>query len=277
MEQEFRIAAVQMVSSPLLEENLRTAKRLVLQAAQDGAELVALPEYFCFLGGTDADKLAIAEDPGHGRIQTFLAELATRCGIWLCGGTVPLRSQDEKRVFNSQLVYSPSGEQVARYDKIHLFNFSNGTESYDEAVSAMPGESLAWFDCPFGRVGLSVCYDLRFPELYRALSPVDLILVPSAFTATTGRAHWETLLRARAIENQAYVLAPAQGGVHFSGRRTWGHTLLADPWGDVVLSLELGEGLLVATVNRNRIDEVRRSLPALEHRVIGMKLKDELN
>ena len=277
MKQEFRIAAVQMVSSPLLEENLRTAKRLVLQAAQDGAELVALPEYFCFLGGTDADKLAIAEDPGHGKIQIFLAELATRCGIWLCGGTVPLRSQDEKRVFNSQLVYSPSGEQVARYDKIHLFNFSNATESYDEAVSAMPGESLAWFDCPFGRIGLSVCYDLRFPELYRALSPVDLILVPSAFTATTGRAHWETLLRARAIENQAYVLAPAQGGVHFSGRRTWGHTLLADPWGDVVLSLELGEGLLVATINRNRIDEVRQSLPALQHRVIGMKLKDELN
>jgi deaminated glutathione amidase len=277
MEQEFRIAAVQMVSSPLLEENLRTAKRLVLQAAQDGAELVALPEYFCFLGGTDADKLAIAEDAGHGKIQTFLAELAARCGIWLCGGTVPLRSLDAKRVFNSQLVYSPSGEQVARYDKIHLFNFSNGAESYDEAISAMPGESLAWFDCPFGRVGLSVCYDLRFPELYRALSPVDLILVPSAFTATTGRAHWETLLRARAIENQAYVLAPAQGGVHFSGRRTWGHTLLADPWGDVVLSLELGEGLLVATVNRNRIDEVRQSLPALQHRVIGMKLKDELN
>jgi predicted amidohydrolase len=269
--QDFRIAAVQMVSSPLLEDNLRNAKRLVLQASQEGAELVSLPEYFCFLGGTDADRLAVAEEPGEGRIQSFLAELAARCGIWLCGGSMPMQSPDANRVYNAQLVYSPTGEQVARYDKIHLFNFSNSTESYDEAVAAMPGESLKSFDCPFGRVGLSICYDLRFPELYRALSPVDLILVPSAFTATTGRAHWETLLRARAIENQAYVLAAAQGGVHFSGRRTWGHTLLVDPWGEVVSSLELGEGLLIATINRRRIDEVRQSLPALQHRVIGMK------
>jgi len=271
MNQDFRVAAVQMVSSPLLEENLRIAKRLILQASQDGAQLISLPEYFCFLGGTAADKLAISEEPGQGRVQEFLSEMAARCGVWLCGGSTPLRSHDANRVYNAQLVYSPTGELVARYDKIHLFNFSNEIESYDEAISAMPGESLTSFDCPFGRVGLSICYDLRFPELYRALCPVDLILVPSAFTATTGRAHWETLLRARAIENQAYVLAAAQGGVHFSGRRTWGHTLLVDPWGEVVTSLELGEGLLIATINRNRIDEVRQSLPALQHRVIGMK------
>jgi len=271
MNQDFQVAAVQMVSSPLLEDNLRSAKRLILQASQEGAQLISLPEYFCFLGGTATDKLAVSEEPGQGRIQGFLSEMAARCGVWLCGGSMPMRSPDADRVYNAQLVYSPTGELVARYDKIHLFNFSTETESYDEAVSAMPGESLASFDCPFGRVGLSICYDLRFPELYRALCPVDLILVPSAFTVTTGRAHWETLLRARAIENQAYVLAAAQGGVHFSGRRTWGHTLLVDPWGEVVTSLELGEGLLIASINRNRIDEVRQSLPALQHRVIGMK------
>lgn len=270
MRSELRVAALQMVSSPVLSENLAAAERLINQAVGEGAELVALPEFFCLLGGGDQDKLKIAEAFGDGPIQVFLAEQAQRHHIWLCGGTIPLLSAESGRVYNSQLVFTPEGASAARYDKIHLFSYANDEERYDEALSAMPGERLVAFEMPFGRVGLSVCYDIRFPELYRGLGPVDLILVPSAFTATTGKAHWETLLRARAIENQAYVLAPAQGGVHFSGRQTWGRTMLVDPWGERVASLELGEGVLVANVDRKRIDAVRQSLPALQHRVIGM-------
>ena len=274
MQSSFRVAGLQMVSSPVVSDNLDCAKRLISQAAAEGADLVALPEYFCLLGGADGDKLKIAETPGHGPIQLFLAEQAQQHRIWLAGGTIPLRSTEPGRVYNAHLVFDPDGVLRARYDKIHLFSYANDQESYDEAVSAMPGAEPVVVDCPFGKVGLSVCYDVRFPELYRRLGVVDLILVPSAFTATTGQAHWETLLRARAIENQAYVLAPAQGGVHFSGRRTWGHTLLVDPWGEVLGELGLGEGVLIGTLERSRIDAVRRSLPALEHRVIAMNGKE---
>lgn len=209
----FQIAAIQMVSGASLEGNLSSAESLIADAARQGAKLVALPEYFCFMGHRDGDKLGIKETPGKGLIQDFLADNARKHGIWLIGGSLPLQSGETARIYNSSLVFGPDGVPVGRYDKIHLFNFRKGEEFYDESVSIKAGSPQAKVvELPFGKVGLSICYDLRFPELYRAMGEVDLIVVPSAFTYTTGSAHWEVLLRARAIENQCYVLAPAQGG-----------------------------------------------------------------
>ena len=246
--------------------NLARAGELIARAAGEGAALVALPEYFCLMGARDTDKVAVREPDGDGPIQAFLADAARRHRIWLAGGTVPLAAPDPARVHNACLVYDPQGARVARYDKIHLFGLSRGDERFDESATIVPGARPVAFGSPFGRIGLSVCYDLRFPELYRALGAPDLILVPSAFTFGTGQAHWHTLLRARAIENQCYVLAPAQGGRHPNGRRTWGHTLLADPWGEVVAELPEGEGVVAGTLDAARIAEVRRMLPALAHR-----------
>jgi nitrilase len=277
MSTKLKVAGIQMISGSVVSENLDRVSILVEQAAQQGAQLVALPEYFCAIGASDSAKRRMAEPfnqtASESPIQSALAALAKQYGIWLAGGTVPILNQPcdpSGRFFNSQLVYSPLGEVVARYDKIHLFDFKTASESYDEAQTILPGKRSVKFDCGFATVGLSICYDLRFPELYRSLLPVDLILVPAAFTATTGRAHWETLLRARAIENQAYVLAPAQGGEHPSGRKTWGHSLLIDPWGEIMSSLTYGEGLVMGELCRSRLDEVRQNLPALEHRVIGI-------
>lgn len=264
----FPVAAIQMVSGTSVEENLRHAEALVGRAAQQGARLIALPEYFCFMGRRDQDKLAVQESPGAGPIQDFLARTARQHGIWLLGGTLPLQSEDTGRIYNASLVFDPAGKQVARYDKIHLFGFRKGDESYDEAVSIKPGAHIArTFDAPFGRVGLSICYDLRFPELYRAMGELALIVVPSAFTYTTGSAHWEILLRARAVENQCYVLAPAQGGKHENGRRTWGHSMLIDPWGEVLSCLPEGEGIASGNIDLARMQEIRLSLPALSHRI----------
>jgi nitrilase len=275
-----KIAAVQMVSTPSVETNLAAAHRLVGSAAAAGAGLVVLPEYFCFMGKSDRDKLAVAERPGEGPIQRALAEMARESGIWLIGGTLPLAvdaavdaaaaAADGGRVMNANLVFSPRGEVAARYDKMHLFAFDNGRERYDEARTLRAGRTPVAFDADGWRVGLSVCYDLRFPELYRALArpPCDLVSVPSAFTYTTGLAHWEVLLRARAIENQCYVVAAAQGGTHENGRRTFGHSLVVDPWGEVVACRrDDGEGIVVAELSRERIADVRRQLPALEHRL----------
>ncbi len=264
----FPVAAIQMVSAPDVQENLDRAGALIAQAAANGARLAALPEYFCFMGRADRDKLAVCEAPGDGPIQAFLSETARRHGIWVAGGTLPLRCPEPERVFNTQLVYGPDGQLCARYDKIHLFNFTKGAESYDESIAIRPGTAVQGLDLPCGRVGLSVCYDLRFPELYRALGDVNLLLVPAAFTYTTGQAHWELLLRARAIENQCYVLAPAQGGKHPNGRRTWGHTMLIDPWGDVIAQLPEGEGVVSGTIDPQRLQSVRASLPAWRHRVL---------
>ena len=268
----FRVAALQMVSTPERERNLADAEGLIAQAAAEGAQLVLLPEYFCFMGYKDADKLAVREAYGDGPIQRFLADSARRHGLWLIGGTLPLAvadPADTSRVLNTTLVFDPSGEPRARYDKIHLFNFEKGAESFDEARTIRPGGEVRTFDAPFGRVGLSVCYDLRFPELYRRMGDCALIVVPSAFTYTTGRAHWEMLLRARAVENQCYVLAAAQGGTHENGRRTWGHSMLIDPWGEIVAALDEGPGVVAGDIDRARIDEVRRSLPAWRHRVLA--------
>lgn len=267
-----KVAAVQMVSGHALQANLEAASRAVAEAARQGAELVLLPEYFCLLGRSDRDKLAIAEPPGQGPIQNQLAQLARGHGLWIVGGTLPLTTPDPQRVRNSCLAFNPAGEQVARYDKIHLFRFAQGTESYDEARTLERGGEVVRFALPSRdghtwQVGLSVCYDLRFPELYRRLA-ADLLLVPSAFTHTTGQAHWEVLLRARAVENLAFVAAAAQGGVHDNGRRTWGHSMLIDPWGQILQQLPEGPGVVVAELQARRLMEVRSQLPALDHRVL---------
>lgn len=257
-----------MVSTPDVDRNLEAAAKGIAEAAAAGAELVALPEYFCLLGRSDTDKLAIAEADGDGPIQGFLAACAAKHGLWLIGGTLPIRSAQAGQVLNSSCAHGPDGRRVARYDKIHLFAFDNGRERYDEGRTLLAGSEPVAFDAGGVRVGMSVCYDLRFPELYRALMhpPCDLIVVPSAFTHTTGQAHWELLLRARAIENQCYVLAPAQGGLHENGRRTWGHSLLADPWGRLVDCLAEGPGVVIGELDRQRLADVRQQLPALAHR-----------
>ena len=262
------VAAIQMISSPSVTDNIATADRLVRQAAADGAQLVLLPEYWAIMGVKDSDKVAVAEPLGQGPIQDFMAQLARELGIWLIGGTLPLASDDPLKVVNTTLVYNPQGESAGRYDKIHLFGFSQGAESYNESKTIVPGKHIGVLDAPFGKVGMSVCYDLRFPELFRAMGPVSLIVLPAAFTYTTGQAHWEILLRARAIENQCYVLAAAQGGMHPNGRRTWGHSMLIDPWGSVKSVLAEGEGVVAGEIDPAFMEGVRQSLPALKHRTM---------
>ena len=263
-----KIAALQTVATPDVDRNLDTAARLIDEAVRAGAQLAVLPEYFCLMGRSDADKLTVAEAPGDGPIQRFLAAQARQHGLWLIGGTLPLRCATPERARNACCVYAPDGTLAARYDKLHLFRFDSGRESYDEArVLEAGGEPVA-VQAGALRVGLSVCYDLRFPELYRALGtpPCDLLSVPAAFTYTTGRAHWELLLRARAVENQCYVIAAAQGGTHENGRRTWGHSMIVDPWGEVLAVRPEGAGVVVAEVDLQRLAAVRNQLPALAHR-----------
>jgi nitrilase len=267
-----KVAALQMVSGTDLQENLAAAHVLLREAAAGGAELAVLPEYFCLMGHKDTDKIAAREAFGDGEVQRFLAGAARELNLWVAGGTLPLATADPQRVRNTHLVYSPGGDCVARYDKIHLFKFDNGREQYDESRVIECGQAPVAFDLPSRdghtwRVGLSVCYDLRFPELYRALA-ADLLLVPSAFTWVTGQAHWELLLRARAVENLAYVAAPAQGGVHDNGRRTWGHSMVVEPWGGVLASRNEGAGVVLAELDAARLSQVRLQLPALEHRVL---------
>jgi len=268
-----KIAALQTVSATTVAANLEAAAALLAEAAGTGAELAVLPEYFCLMGHKDSDKLAVRESFGEGAVQDFLARQARTLRMWIVGGTMPLAAADEAHVRNASLAFSPQGECVARYDKIHLFRFDNGREQYDESRVIEAGSAPQSFVLPSRdghawKVGLSVCYDLRFPELYRALG-ADLLLVPSAFTHTTGQAHWELLLRARAVENLAYVCAPAQGGRHENGRRTWGHTMLVDPWGTVLAQREEdGAGMVLAEIAADRLTQVRTQLPALAHRVL---------
>ena len=276
-----KIAAVQMVSTTSVADNLDAARRLVAQAAQGGAQLVALPEYFCLMGRADRDKLAVAEAPGDGPIQAMLSQAAREHGVWLIGGTLPVATDDPDRVLNSNCVYAPDGTLAARYDKIHLFRYDNGSERYDEGRAIRAGEAPAAFQAGATRVGLSVCYDLRFPELYRQLMftpgqpPCDLLSVPAAFTHTTGLAHWELLLRARAVENQCYVIAAAQGGLHENGRRTFGHSMVVDPWGQLLGVLPEGEGVVFAELDPARIASVRSQLPALQNRSLGGRFTED--
>ena len=270
-----KVAAIQMVSTAVLQDNLQQARRLLQQAADQGAELAVLPEYFCLIGQQDADKLAIQEPFGSGPIQQFLAQTAQELGRWLVGGTLPLSGAGAGRVFNSSLAFDRQGQCVARYDKIHLFRFDNGREAYDESRVLDRGHTPTRFTLPSKdghswQIGMSICYDLRFAELYRSYASlgVDLLLVPAAFTHTTGKAHWEILLRARAIENLAYVAAAAQGGVHAGGRQTWGQSMLINPWGQVLAEQAQEPGVVIADLDALALQRWRSQLPALQHRVL---------
>ncbi len=263
-----KVAGIQMASSPQVASNLTEAERLITLAAEQGAKIVVLPEYFCIMGAKDIDKVHVREKLGDGPIQRFLSKMAKEHKIWLIGGTVPITSNFPNKVRNSCLVYNDKGVQVARYDKIHLFGLDLGTEHYHEENTIESGNEVVVVDTPYGKIGLSVCYDLRFPELYRAMGQVDMIVIPSAFTETTGKAHWEPLIRARAIENLCYVIAPAQGGYHLSGRETHGNSMIVDPWGVVLDRLPRGSGIVLANINRDYQKSLRQSLPALKHRTI---------
>jgi nitrilase len=275
-----KVAAIQMVSGTSAERNLRAARVLLAEAAQAGAELAVLPEYFCLMGQRDSDKLALQEPLGRGPLQDWLAASAREFGLWLVGGTLPLAqegaaAQDRSRCRNTSLAFAPSGERVAVYDKIHLFRFNDGSRAYDEAATLVSGQRPVLFELPSRdghrwRVGMSVCYDLRFPELYRAYAAqgADLLLVPSAFTHVTGQVHWEVLLRARAIENLSAVIAAAQGGTHENGRRTWGQSMVVDPWGQILAERAEGEGVVLADLDPAALAQRRQQLPALSHRVL---------
>lgn len=261
-----RIAGIQMVSTPSVQDNLATAARLIAEAVRQGAALVALPEFFPVFGAGEKRLLAAAEHDDNGPIQDWARATAKQHGIWLIAGSIPLKTADAKKCANTTLVFDPEGQRIARYDKIHLFAFDNGKEHYCEADCIVAGNTPVAFDSPFGRIGLSICYDLRFPELFRALGAVDLIVLPAAFTDTTGRAHWELLTRARAVENQCYLLAVGQGGQHANRRETHGNSMILDPWGNILDRKGKGEGIVTALLDPQRLAEIRRELPALEHR-----------
>jgi deaminated glutathione amidase len=265
----FKVAAIQMASGPNVAGNLNEAGRLIEKAAQQGAKLVVLPEFFAIMGMKDIDKVAVREQPGSGQIQSFLSATARKHKIWLVGGAIPLVADAPNKVRSSCLVYNELGEQVARYDKIHLFNLELGNEKYQEADTIEAGNQVVVVDSPFGRIGLAICYDLRFPELFRAMKDVDIIVLPAAFTATTGKVHWEALVRARAIENLSYFIAAAQGGYHVNGRETHGHSMIVDPWGRVLDELTRGSDVVIAEVNRSYQASLRTSLPALSHRTLS--------
>jgi len=270
MPSQLQIASIQMISTPVLQENLDTANRLIGQAAKTGAQLIVLPEYFCLMGLKDTDKVFARETLGSGPIQEQLAATAQAHGIYLVAGTIPLEAQSTSKVLNTTLVFDPQGERISRYDKIHLFGFQTTTERYEESETIEAGNTPSVLSIKINHeewcFGLSICYDLRFPELYRSLGEVDCHIIPAAFTYTTGKDHWEILLRARAIENQCYVLSSAQGGTHVNQRRTWGHSMLVDPWGAVLANLPEGEGIIHGVLSKNKLNEVRSKLPALKHR-----------
>jgi len=259
-----------MASGPNVGANLLETERLIGEAVSQQAELVVLPENFAIMGKSEREKVAVREAEGDGPIQSFLAEQAAHHGIWLVGGTVPLVADASDKVRASCLVYDSHGKQIARYDKIHLFDVQivDSDEQYTESDTIEPGGDVVVIDSPFGRMGLSVCYDLRFPELFRKQleAGMELLVLPSAFTAITGQAHWEVLVRARAIENQCFMIAPDQGGYHLNGRETWGHSMIVDPWGTVLNSLARGPGVVCATLDLERLVNTRRNFPSIEHR-----------
>ena len=264
------VAAIQMTSSHVVGDNLAAAARLLREAKDRGAEIACLPENFSFIGLKDADKLQVAEADGAGPVQDFLSKTARELKLWILGGSTPLKGDSDRRVANTSLLYDGAGKRVARYDKIHLFDVTvpGRNERYLESKHVTPGESVVVADTPVGRLGMSVCYDMRFPELYRALVSrgAEWLAMPAAFTVPTGLAHWETLLRARAIENLCYVVAPAQVGTHTSGRETYGDTLIVDYWGKVLSRLAQGAGVITAEFDPALQAETRARFPALENR-----------
>ena len=268
------VAAIQMTSGHVVEDNLATAAELLREAKDLGADIACLPENFSFLGLKDVDKLKVAEADGEGPIQHFLRDTARRLGLWILGGTTVIKGDSAARVANASLLIDADGKRVARYDKIHLFDVAipGREEKYLESTHVMPGREVVVADTPVGKLGLSVCYDMRFPELYRDLVArgAEWLAMPAAFTVPTGRAHWETLLRARAIENLCYVVAPAQSGTHTSGRETYGDTLIADYWGQVLSRLEKGSGVITAEIDLAKQAETRARFPALDNRRLGL-------
>ncbi len=266
-----------MASGPQVPANLLTAERLIGEAARQGAQFVVLPENFAMMGLDEADKLAIRERPGEGPLQDFLAEQARQHGVWIDGGTIPIESDDPGRVYAASLVYDPQGELVARYDKMHLFDVEllDTEERYHESGTTKSGTRTVVVDTPFGKVGIAVCYDLRFPELFRDLLDLgaEIVVIPAAFTALTGKAHWEVLLRARAIENLVYVVAAAQGGYHINGRATWGHSMIVDPWGNIIAGLDsTAPGVVLGEIKRDYLASTRQSFPTIEHRRISCRV-----
>ncbi|WP_373741574.1 carbon-nitrogen hydrolase family protein [Neisseria sp.] len=265
---KIRTAAVQMVSGTRPEENISAMRRLVREAAEQGADWVLLPEYWPLMGTGDTDKLAVAEDTGDGVFQTALSETAKECGVVLFGGSIPVKSPEQGKVLNTLFVYGRDGEPLGHYHKMHLFGFTNDRERYNETETITSGKTLPNLRADGVLLATGICYDLRFPEFFREQAPFDVLLLPAAFTQTTGQAHWELLLRARAVENQCFVIAAAQGGLHESGRRTYGHSMIIDPWGTVLASLPEGEGVVTADLDMNRLAEIRTMLPALKHRML---------
>ncbi len=266
-----------MASGPQVPANLLTAERLIAEAVRDGAQFIVLPENFAMMGLDEADKLAIRERPGEGPLQEFLAEQARQHGVWINGGTIPIESDDPERVYAASLLYNPQGEAVARYDKMHLFDVEllDTEERYHESGTTKSGTRTVVADTPFGKVGIAVCYDLRFPELFRDLLDLgaEIVVIPAAFTALTGKAHWEVLLRARAIENLVYVVAAAQGGYHINGRATWGHSMIVDPWGNIIAELDSSApGVVLGEIKRDYLTSTRQSFPTIEHRRISCRV-----
>ncbi len=269
-------AAIQMASGPNIPANLAETERLIGTAVQQQAELVVLPENYAIMGMKESDKVAIAEQPGDGPIQQFMAEQARKNGIWLVGGTIPLCSAEAGKVYSASLLYNSNGEMVARYDKIHLFDVTieANRESYTESETITPGDRVVVVDTPFGKLGMSVCYDLRFPELFRAMVDVgmEICVLPSAFTNLTGTAHWEPLLRARAIENLCYMVAAGQGGYHVNGRETHGDSMIVDPWGVILNRLPHGAGVVVSNLDMEMLNRTRRNFPSLQHKRLGCRI-----
>ncbi|MDD5276516.1 MAG: carbon-nitrogen hydrolase family protein [Methylovulum sp.] len=266
----YKCAAIQMASSPSISANLMQAEKLIEEAAKVGAKLVALPENFALMGDNEFDKVRVKEVYGTGQIQDFLAAVAKKYALWVIGGTIPIAGDDANKVRAACLIFNAQGERVGRYDKMHLFdvNVPGTNEVYSESNTIEPGSGTEIFDTPFGRIGLAVCYDLRFPEFFRKMSKqgVDILVIPSAFTLETGAAHWELLLRARAIENLCYVIAPNQGGFHLNGRKTFGHSMIIDPWGVVLDCYKTGSGFACADIDHDRLAKVRSAFPVLNHR-----------
>ena len=271
-----KVAAIQMASGPNVQANLDEADKFIKIAVQQGAELIVLPENFAIMGITEMDKVAVAEEYGQGLIQDFLSAQASKHGVWLVGGTVPIKSSEENKVYATCLLFNDSGEVAARYDKIHLFDVTleESDESYTESETTTSGDDVVVADTPFGRLGLAICYDLRFPEMFRAMVDVgvDICVLPSAFTSLTGKAHWETLIRARAIENLSYMVAAAQGGYHVNGRETHGDSMIVDPWGMVLNRLPHGTGVVVSDIDIAKLQKTRQLFPALEHRRLDCKI-----
>ncbi len=271
-----RVAAVQMASGPNVSANLLEAARLIGMATDEGADLIVLPENFAMIGMSETDKIEIKEQAGDGPIQDFLSQQAAKQGVWLVGGTLPLVTANENKIRAASLLFDDKGQQQARYDKIHLFDvtLNEGQDNYEESLTIEPGNEVVVVDTPFGKLGLGVCYDLRFPELFRCMldQGVEIVALPSAFTAITGRAHWEVLVRARAIENLCYVVAAAQGGYHVNGRETHGDSMVVDPWGVVLDRLQGGSGVVSVDIDREKLVSTRRAFPAISHRKLSCKM-----